>query len=150
MKVQKILCLIDLNDSYEKIVQMTIGLAKQFGSDIKFLYIAPQIEDRWLILAAKEKAEDFLSEMDGLSKSEMKKLLEKEDLVGIQTTGEVLHGNILEKALEIIEKDHIDFVVMGAHKASITSRFPFLGSTAIKILRSSPVPVMTIRPEAIN
>lgn len=150
MKIQKILCLVDLNDSYEKIVEMTAGFAKKFGSEIKFLYIAPQIEDRWLILAAKEKAEDFLSEMDGISKSEMKKLLEKENLVGIQASGEVLHGNILEKALEVIQKDHVDFVVMGAHKASITTRFHFLGSTAIKILRSSPVPVMTIRPDAID
>jgi nucleotide-binding universal stress UspA family protein len=46
--------------------------------------------------------------------------------------------------LERLERGDIDLVVMGTHGRSGLSRW-VMGSTAEKVLRSSPCPVLTVR-----
>ena len=47
--------------------------------------------------------------------------------------------------LEVIEENNIDLVVMGTHGRSALANL-FLGSVAEKVVRHSPVPVLTVAP----
>lgn len=54
-----------------------------------------------------------------------------------------IQGHIVQEAVAFIEANHIDVVVISTHGASALDDF-FTGSTAGKIARSSPVPVISI------
>lgn len=66
---------------------------------------------------------------------------------GVETVdGAVEYGSSVHKAiLEFLEQRDIDLVVVGTHGRTGFDRF-LLGSVAEALLRTSPVPVLTVRP----
>jgi nucleotide-binding universal stress UspA family protein len=65
----------------------------------------------------------------------------------LSSTSIVKSGDIREELLGIIEDERVDFVVMGTHGRQHLERF-FLGSTTESILRSVPVPTLTVLPQS--
>ncbi|MFQ3294957.1 MAG: nucleotide-binding universal stress UspA family protein [Halobacteriales archaeon] len=59
----------------------------------------------------------------------------------------VPEGPVSDAILAYIEDKDVDIVVMGTHGRTGIDRF-IVGSVAEQIVRESPVPVMTVRPEA--
>lgn len=55
----------------------------------------------------------------------------------------VLSGDAASELLKLIHEEEIDLVVMTTH--GMKGHFPF-GSVAEKMVRNSPVPVLTVRP----
>ena len=54
-------------------------------------------------------------------------------------------GAVTETVLEEVAARNADLVVIGTHVHHLPS--PIIGSTAQKIIRACPVPVLTVRPE---
>lgn len=63
---------------------------------------------------------------------------------GVEVVESVRQGQTHEQLLEYVEEHDIDLVVMGTQGKSGLSRV-LLGSTAEKVVRHSPVPVLTVR-----
>ncbi len=59
----------------------------------------------------------------------------------------VASGNAAPEILNLAAEQHIDLIVMGTHGRKGVSHF-FLGSVAQRVVRESPVPVLTIHPKA--
>lgn len=57
---------------------------------------------------------------------------------------EVVEGNPHEKILEYVSEHDIDMVVMGTHGRTGLDR-ALMGSVAERVVRRSPVPVLTVR-----
>lgn len=64
--------------------------------------------------------------------------------VDVQTT--VTEGTPESEILEFAGRDDVDLVVMGTHGRSGLDRY-LIGSVAERVVRSSPVPVLTVRHE---
>lgn len=71
---------------------------------------------------------------------------EAED-AGLDVVEDVLEGTPHERLLEYARRNEIDAIVIGTHGKSGLSRV-LLGSTAEKVVRESPVPVLTVRDGA--
>ncbi len=56
----------------------------------------------------------------------------------------IRHGKPTESILEYVEEADIDAIAMGTHGRSGAGRF-IIGSVAEKVVRQSPVPVLTVR-----
>ena len=56
-------------------------------------------------------------------------------------------GYAPEEILKAAEENHCDLIVMGTHGRKGIDRIIF-GSVAEKVVKTSPVPVLTIRPYA--
>jgi nucleotide-binding universal stress UspA family protein len=66
---------------------------------------------------------------------------------GLKITTEASVGsNVAEQIIEYAVRNKVDMIVLATHGRSGISRWAF-GSVANKILHSSPVPVMIVRPE---
>lgn len=63
---------------------------------------------------------------------------------GLEVNEHILEGTPNERIVECAESHDADLVVMGTHGKSGLSRV-LLGSTAEKVVRNSPVPVLTVR-----
>ncbi|KAB1194574.1 universal stress protein [Haloferax sp. MBLA0076] len=65
---------------------------------------------------------------------------------GIDVETTVTEGTPESEILEFADRDDIDLVVMGTHGRSGLDRY-LIGSVAERVVRSSPVPVLTVRQE---
>ena len=64
---------------------------------------------------------------------------------GVQADVKVLFGNVLEALTDYAEKNAVDLIVIATHGRGGVTRF-VMGSVADRIMRSSRVPVLMIRP----
>jgi len=64
---------------------------------------------------------------------------------GVEVQSLLRMGDVLQEILEAIRTQAVDLVVIGTHGRKGLSRF-LLGSTTEKLVRSSPCPVLTVRP----
>ncbi len=68
-------------------------------------------------------------------------------LAGVPHEIFVASGTAAPEILNLIAERDIDLVVMGTHGRTGLKRF-FLGSVAERVVRESPVPVLTIHPKS--
>ncbi|KAB1188730.1 MULTISPECIES: universal stress protein [Haloferax] len=66
---------------------------------------------------------------------------------GVDVEATVTEGTPESEILEFANRDDIDLVVMGTHGRSGLDRY-LIGSVAERVVRSSPVPVLTVRQES--
>lgn len=90
--------------------------------DTESLETAAEIDTRRLLQPITEAAED----------------------AGVEVVESVRRGQTHEQLIEYVVAHDIDLVVMGTHGKSGLSRV-LLGSTAEKVVRHSPAPVLTVR-----
>ncbi|WP_262178651.1 universal stress protein [Haloarcula laminariae] len=76
-------------------------------------------------------------------------LAEREANMDVPVETSVGTGTPSEGILEYVEDNHIDLVVMGTHGRSGLRRY-LTGSVAERVLRLSPVPVVTVRATAAS
>ena len=72
--------------------------------------------------------------------------LAKERMAGVSHEEYVASGSAALEILKLTAEQGIDLIVMGTHGRSGAKRF-FLGSVAERVVRGSPVPVLTIHPK---
>jgi nucleotide-binding universal stress UspA family protein len=83
---------------------------------------------------SKEDAESYLRE-----------IVERLKLVGIKANWKLLAGKAANKLVDHLQKNNFDLVIMATHGRSGISRWIW-GSVAEKILHSSSIPVLLVRP----
>jgi nucleotide-binding universal stress UspA family protein len=90
---------------------------------------------------------DHIQEVCRIYLSKVEKDLRSSGL-NIRTESSV-GSNVAEQIIDYAVKNKVDVIVLATHGRSGISRWAF-GSVANKILHSSPVPVMIVRPEKIQ
>lgn len=120
-------------------VEHAITLANAVGARVHFLYVVDSSHYAELLL---------LDDIQGGLEREGAKIVEKARNLGreagVATAGKVVVG-IPDDGIVDYASDHdVDLIVMGTHGRRGVSRY-FLGSTAERVVRRSPVPVLTIR-----
>lgn len=91
-----------------------------------------------------EDAEDLETELQKGAQELLTPILDAADNVGVEVVEAVVEGRPHEQLVEYVNENEIDIVVMGSHGKSGLSRV-LLGSTAEKVVRHSPAPVLTVR-----
>lgn len=87
---------------------------------------------------AKKEAQKYAMEYLGKKADELKAR-------GINASVAFEEGNPAEKILEYAKKNGVDLIIMSTHGRSGVVRWA-MGSVADKVLRHSPVPVLTVAP----
>jgi nucleotide-binding universal stress UspA family protein len=73
--------------------------------------------------------------------------LARERLADVSHEIAVASGNAAAEILNLAKQRHVDLIVMGTHGRGGMKHF-FLGSVAERVVRESPVPVLTLHPTA--
>src|SRR6056297_604755 len=68
---------------------------------------------------------------------------------GLTVVTEIVEGNPHEEILEYVSEHGIDMVIMGTHGRTGLDRV-VMGSVAERVVRRSPVPVLTVRGEELE
>jgi len=141
MKIERILCPVDFSECSMRAADDAVDLARTLGAEIHLFHawkIPPHSPDgASTVLEVMRRTED-----DATSKIEALAARHRRGDLRISTR--VAEGRAKIEILRMIDEVHADLVVMGTHGRSGLSHV-LLGSVAERVVRSAPVPVMTVR-----
>lgn len=137
--VKHILVPTDFSDTSEGALAAAVELARTFHARITLLHVwsVPNIGYAeglsWPLEGMEKAARIALDEVEARTRA-----------LHVDTDSILQIGAEWERILELVKARNIDLVVMGTHGRRGLSRV-FLGSVAERVVRLSPVPVLTIR-----
>jgi nucleotide-binding universal stress UspA family protein len=145
VKIDKILFPSELREYSLKILPHVLSLSEKYNSTINLLHVIDDIS-KWggfyiphisLDLYQKEAMEAAEKFMDKICDDQMKGCPNFER--------KICSGDPATEILKTIDSEAIDLVVMGTHGYKGLEQAIF-GSVARKVVKNSPVPVLTINP----
>jgi nucleotide-binding universal stress UspA family protein len=132
----------DFGASAAQALDFAIALAAKFGSKITLLHVSWLPPPAYAAYAAG--LEIPTAEMEQGAKRELDRLLARIKDRTSNVEGVVVTGEPWRAILEVADQRSADAIVMGTHGYRGMSRF-LLGSIAEKVVRLSPIPVVTVR-----
>ena len=143
--IKKILCALDLSQHSESVAAYASEFSKKFDAEIVAVYIAPALTQYVGFHVPPSSIENFVREIVTGAEESMQEFVGKH-FAGVNATGTVLHGYAAEEILNHASEIGADMIIMGTHGRKGIDRILF-GSVAEKIVKSSTIPVMTVRPQ---
>ena len=146
MEVKRILWPTDLSGIAEKALDYVTSLSEKYGSEVHVLYVIEQLalHEPWYGEFDDSRVEKIQEWEQKTAKKRLDEICES-FLKGCPLY--VKHtavGDPAQEILRFIEKEKVDIVVMASHGKKGHFRF---GGVADKVIRNSPVPVVTIPVE---
>ena len=142
---KKIICALDLSQHSSLVAQYAVTMAKAFDAEILAVYAAPALTQYVGFHVPPSSIENFVGEIVAGAEKTMEEFV-TEHFQGVKATGKVVNGYAAEEILNLVESSGADLIIMGTHGRKGIDRILF-GSVAEKIVKSSTVPVMTVRPQ---
>ncbi len=142
--ITKILCPVDLSPASEKVADYTKYLAAKLDAEVLCLYVAPRMNRYAELYVQEQDLQKVVQSILTGSKERMDKFI-KDHFPDMRASGRVIVGYAPEEIIKVVKEEDIDLVVMGTHGRRGINLIIF-GSVAEHVVKSSPVPVLTIRP----
>ena len=135
-----ILVPVDFGEPSERALEVAMSLAAQTGGEITILHVfdVPASYPGMGISPV-----ELLAPMWAAEREQLEATLERAKATVPKATDEIARGVPWREIMAAIERHRPDLVVMGTHGRRGMSRM-LLGSVAEKIVRLSPVPVLTV------
>jgi nucleotide-binding universal stress UspA family protein len=145
--IKKIVCALDLSQHSTLVAEWTVSMAKAFDAEVIAVYAAPALTQYVGFHVPPSSIENFVGEIVSGAEKTMQEFV-AEHFKEVKATGKVVNGYAAEEILNILDSTDADLLIMGTHGRKGIDRILF-GSVAEKVVKSSKVPVMTIRPDVL-
>lgn len=142
-EIKTILFATDYSAGSERACDMARTLARLSGARVVVLHVITEFADRQSRYLSAEVIESLIREVETHAVEEMRRFA-KRNFDGLVHTTEVLMGRADEEILRHAQAVQADLIVMGTHGRAGLEKL-FVGSTAEKVVRSSRLPVLTVR-----
>jgi nucleotide-binding universal stress UspA family protein len=146
-RYQRILIPTDFSEGVTEALSHAAELARQYKAGITLLHV---VDSRYYpsgFFPSYEYFQRLLTELKAHAKAQMENLSRSPRFRGIALTAKLREG---DPALEIVgaaREEKADLIVMGTHGRTGLGHL-LIGSTAEKVVRTSPCPVLTVRSKA--
>jgi nucleotide-binding universal stress UspA family protein len=144
--VERILVPIDFSEHSKNALVYAASLAGSFHADLLLVYVVePTLYPAdfgfgQVALPAIEK------EMRERGKAGLKKLIESDALLNVTARAVVRAGNPYLEIISLAREEHVDLIIIATHGHTGVEHLLF-GSTAEKVVRKAPCPVLVVRPK---
>ena len=139
--INKILCPVDFCPASDASVKYAASLAANYGAKIHLLHVITPVLPAQYDYAISSI--DIVKELETAANAEMTALAERTRRTGVVCDVDIRIGDVYDEIKKTIEAAKPELVVMGTHGRRGLERW-FMGSTTEKLLRHSPVPLLTI------
>lgn len=144
MKVEKILFPTDFSEGSSHALPFAVDLSKHYNSKLYILHVIYDIAKATDSHIPHVSSDELYKEMSAWAQGEIESCC-IEEIRGLPNVEKVvLKGIPYEEVIKFTEKQKIDMIVMGTYGKKGLERFLF-GSTAERVVRRAPCPVMTVR-----
>ncbi len=147
ISINNIMCAVDFSEVSPKVASYTQLLARSFNASVRVVYATPGLSEYVAYHVPStpvDRLEKIVDEI-ALQAEKQIELFIQENFSNISVTGKVLRGFAPEQIVKFASDENIDLIVIGTHGHRGISRVLF-GSVADRVVKTAPVPVMTIRP----
>lgn len=142
ISLKNILLPTDLSEPSQNATRYAVEFARQFQATLHLLYVVeepPFYAPLGGYFPSREEWEAFAD-------SGLKNWISPEDARGVEIVRERVFGHPYTKIIEYAQTHSIDMIVMGTHGRSAVPHL-LVGSVAENVVRHSPCPVFTVRPD---
>jgi nucleotide-binding universal stress UspA family protein len=147
VSIRQILVPTDFSDPAGAALKYARALAEEFGSHLHIFHVVPEpYVYPWGTEISTLPLADLLAQSETLSNTRLAELIPKDQAPAGGLTTSTAIGTPVDRILDYITDSHIDLVVMGTHGRGPVGHL-LLGSVAERIVRRSPVPVLTVKGE---
>jgi len=142
---KKILFPVDFSELSPKVVPYVITMADKLDAEVHIIFVVRQLENYRSIFVSHISVENFEMEIVLGAETKMDEFVEEFFKSIINPKTKILIGDIAEEIIKYIKVKGIDLVIIGTHGRKGMDRI-ILGSIADKVIKSAPVPVLSVNP----
>jgi nucleotide-binding universal stress UspA family protein len=144
-EIKRILCAVDFSDATAKVAGWAAAFGRRIGAEVLLVHVVPDMGrysdfqvsagyitgfEREIVNGARVNMEDCLNSLEGQ-----------------EVQGMVIMGDPAREILTAVAEHKADIVVVGTHGNKGLESIVF-GSVADQIIKTCPVPVISVRPYA--
>jgi nucleotide-binding universal stress UspA family protein len=144
MRFKRILVPTDFGPAASAALDAAIELAHDLGASIVLMHVYGVPSSRYPAANAATTA-DYAGALERAARDELNLALAAHAKAEVPIAAALYSGSPAEQILLAQQQHDIDMIVMGTQGRSRVAQ-ALLGSVADKIVRQSPVPVLTLRP----
>jgi nucleotide-binding universal stress UspA family protein len=141
---KQILFPVDLSEVSPKIAPYVIEMAEKFDAEIHLLFVARILQHFTSIYVPHPSVNKFETEVIEGAEKKLQEFME-EYFKDVPCKAKVMLGDPAEETLNYVRSEGIDLVIMGTHGRKGLEHILF-GSVAERVVKQSPVPVLTVNP----
>lgn len=139
--IRTILCPTDFSEPSRVATNYALEFARGFGARLHLLYV---IEDPVLYSPAFGGYAPKSQDIEEYAQTGLDNWIFPEDAGSVEIVRRWVHGRPFVEILNDARQNDIDLIVMGTHGRGFLPHL-LLGSTAERVVRRAPCPVLTVR-----
>lgn len=144
MKINKILVPIDFSDYSKSALRYAVNFAKLFNAEILLIYVVEPVIYPPDFSMGQIAIPTIATEFDERAREELNKLAKNEIPQEIKVTTLIKSGKPFVEIIDTASEADVDLIIIATHGHSGVEHILF-GSTAEKVVRKAPCPVLTLR-----
>jgi len=144
LNVKKILVPTDFSDYSKSALRYSVNFAKVFNAEIVLVYVIEPVIYPPDFSMGQIAIPSVNAEWDEKAKDELENLEKKEIPPEVKVTSIVKTGKPFVKIIDTATEVNADMIIIATHGHSGVEHILF-GSTAEKVVRKAPCPVLTLR-----
>jgi len=142
--IKKVLVPIDFSDYSKSSLRYAVNFAKQFNAEIYLIYVVEPIIYPPDFSMGQIAIPSVNAEWDERAKVELDNLAKTEIPEGVNVKTILKSGKPFLEIIDTASEENIDLIIIATHGHSGVEHILF-GSTAEKVVRKAPCPVLTLR-----
>lgn len=144
MTIKKVLVPIDFSDYSKSALRYAVNFAKSFNAEIILIYVVEPIIYPPDFSMGQIAMPTINTDWDNRAKEELDKLAKNEITSNGNVKTIIKTGKPFAEIIETAKEEDIDLIIISTHGHSGVEYILF-GSTAEKVVRKAPCPVLTLR-----
>lgn len=141
--IQKILYATDFSESSAPASEYAVTLAQLAGAEVFVLHVIGELEDKRRGRIPPETFELFEKEIEVHVIKEMEQFCQRFLGERVKYSTETAIGKPFQIILKTAQTQKADLIIMGTHGRTGIEHV-LMGSTAERVIRKSPIPVLTV------
>ena len=144
LEIKKVLVPIDFSDYSKSSLRYAVNFAKQFNAEIYLIYVLGPIIYPPDFSMGQIAIPSINAEWDERAREELENLAKTEIPEGVNVKTILKNGKPFLEIIDTASEENIDLIIIATHGHSGVEHILF-GSTAEKVVRKAPCPVLTLR-----
>jgi len=147
MEFKKILVPVDFSDCSNKALEYAILFGEKYGASLTLFHVVALFQEDVGETERMQELEEIVKRQEEKIRKQMSGSKERVTARGVSVNTVVQRGiNPADTILEFLDEQDFDLVIMGTHGRT-GLKHVLQGSVAEKVVRLSPIPVLTIHRE---
>jgi nucleotide-binding universal stress UspA family protein len=144
INLKRILVPTDFSESARHALTYAVSFAREYEAEIVLLHVVENLTVGYASDLFPVPLAEVFEEISGYAKLELGKLAAEVRAKGAQVREQVVQGKPSAEILRVGREETVDMIVLGTHGKGLLDQALF-GSTAERVLRKAPCPVLTVR-----